>query len=74
MFYSTMFTEFLRICRATSSYDDFNLSVHRLISLMKKQSAEINNIIKALSKIIFCHTDFSKFNLKQEDTIKGITS
>ena len=40
-----------------------------------KEGAEISNIIKALNKIIFRHTeDFLKFNVKQEDIIICITS
>ena len=42
---------------------------------MKKQGAEINNIINALIKIIFRPTKGSlKFKVKQEDLIKDITS
>ena len=42
---------------------------------MKKHWTEKNNILKALSKIILCHTgDHLKFTAKQEDLIKGITS
>ena len=64
----------LRICRAISSLNDFLLSVHTLISRMKKQGAELNNIIKVLSKMIFCHPkDFLKFNIKQKDIVKDIT-
>ena len=48
MFYSTISAEILRICRATSSYNDFLSSVY---SCIKKQGAEVNNVIKALSKI-----------------------
>ena len=40
-----------------------------------KEGAEISNIIKALNKVIFRHTeDFLKFNVKQEDIIISITS
>ena len=42
---------------------------------MKKQGTEIDNIIKALSKVIFRHTEhFLKFSVKQEDIIKNIIS
>ena len=57
MFYSTISAEILGICRATSSYNDFLSSVHKLISRAKKPGAEINNIIKALRKMIFRHTE-----------------
>ena len=53
MFYSTITEEILRICRTTSSKNDFLSSVRELMSRTKKQGAEINNISKALSKIIF---------------------
>ena len=41
---------------------------------MKKQGAEIINIIKALSKIIFRYINDFKILIKQEDINKGITS
>ena len=53
----TISAEILKISRATSSYNDFLSSVHRLTNCMKKQRAVINNIIKALSKMIFCLTE-----------------
>ena len=75
MFYSTIFTEISRIFRAAFSYNDFYSSNHTLISCIKKQGAEINIVIKALSKIIFRYTeDVLKFNIRQEDIIKIITS
>ena len=42
---------------------------------MKKQGADTNNVIESQSKMTFCHTEnFLKFNVKQEDIIKCITS
>lgn len=41
---------------------------------MKKQGAESNIIIKALSKMIFCHTKDFKVKVNPEDIIKAITS
>ena len=74
MFYVTIFADILRICRTTSSYNDFLSDVHRIISHMKK-GTEIDNIIKALSKMMFRLTEeLLKFNVKQEDIIRGITS
>ena len=75
MSYSTISAETFRTCRATSFYNDFLSSVHRLIGRMKKKGAEVKNIIDILSKMIFQNTkDFLKFNFKQEDFIKSMTS
>ena len=65
MFYSTISAKIWRICRATPSYKDFLSSVHRLMSPMKKQGDEVNDIIQALSKMIFQNTkDFLKLNIE----------
>ena len=52
-FHTKIHAEFLRICRAKSSCNCFVQSVYKFISRMKKQGAEIKNIIKALRKMIF---------------------
>ena len=58
-----------------SSYNEFLSSVLRLISHTKKQGAGISNIIKTLSKTIFCQNeDFLRFKVKQEGISKAITS
>ena len=65
----------MRICIATSSNKDFLSNIHSLISRMKKQGADTNNVIESQSKMTFCHTEnFLKFNVKQEDIVKRITS
>ena len=74
MLHSFISTEILRICRARFLYNNFLSKIYRLLSCIMKQGAEIN-ICKALSKMIFRHTEgFLKFNIKQEFIINGITS
>ena len=42
---------------------------------MKKQGADKNNVIESQSKMTFCYTEnFLKFNVKQEDIVRRITS
>ena len=65
LFYSTIPVEILKICRATSSYNEFFSSVYRLISHMKKQGSKIN-VINARSKMTFRRIeDFLKFSARQ---------
>ena len=75
MFYSTISAEVLRICRATSKYESFLLSVAKLISRMIKQGAKTLNIRKIMMKMMSRHWQcFSKFGLTSEKIASDISS
>ena len=75
MFYSTISAEVLRICRATSEYESFLISVAKLITRMQKQGAKTLSISKIMMKMMSRHWhNFSKFGLTSEKIASDISS
>ena len=71
MFFSTISAEILRICRATSTYEEFLALCHNLISRMLNQGADKNGTKKILQKMIARHqNEFDKYS---KDITKIIT-
>ena len=63
MFFSSIGAELLRICRATTDFDNFIPSAKLVMDRMKKQGADSQGITKILQKMLGRHQeDFTKFN------------
>ena len=63
MFYSAMSAEILRICNATTSFQDFLKSSKILITRIKKQGGVINHMKNTISNLLNSHKEcFFKFN------------
>ena len=62
MFNSTITSEILRICRATSEYENFISSSDVLLSRMFKQGGTKSQIKSSLLRSIYRHKDYAKYN------------
>ena len=64
VFYGSIFSEFLRIARATLRYDDFLPKARELIERMIKQGADLQTLLRQFNKLIERHPDaFETFNV-----------
>ena len=67
MFYSTISTECLRICRSTSELEPAVTSIKALISRMVKQGAEINKLKNCIRRSFNKHLIHIKYNTTYRD-------
>jgi len=75
MFYSTISSEVLRICRATSSLDSFLITTKSILLRMFNQGANDVKLKISLLKMINIHSaDFSKYNVTNDVLIYNIMS
>ena len=73
MFYSTIGAEMLRICRATSQYNEFLVSSATFGKRMVKQGAINNSIRGVLNKMINRHgQEFNKFGCSSEQLVNDL--
>ena len=67
MFYSTISSEILRICRATSSLELFLISTKTILLRMFNQGANYSKLKISLLKMLNKHsTEFSKYNVTND--------
>jgi hypothetical protein len=72
-FYASIGAEILRICRATTDYDNFSLTATSLIHRMRKQGAKDEKTKQVLDKMLSRHWNtFSKYNLESAKIIKNL--
>ena len=64
MFYSTINSELLRICRATSIYPNFLKSSKEVINRMIRQGAIKNLLRNSISRLLNKHSEFTKYSMK----------
>ena len=70
MFYSTISAEILRICRATTEFDNFVTTTRVLIQRMRKQGASNKGIINIINKLFHRHSvEFEKYNKMSNDIV-----
>jgi len=73
MFYSTISSEILRICRATSSLESFILSTKSILLRMFNQGANYAKLKMSILKMIKIHsTEFIKYNVTNNFLIATI--
>ena len=71
VFYGSIFSEYLRIARATFKYQDFLPKAKELLNRMINQGAVENVLLKPINKLLDRHQDaFESFNVNSK-TIKG---
>ena len=71
VFYGSIFSEYLRIARATLKYQDFLPKAKELLNRMINQGAVENILLKQINKLLDRHPDaFESFNVNSK-TIKG---
>ena len=64
VFYGSIFSEFLRIARATLRYADFLPKARELIERMIKQGADLQKLLRQFNKLIERHPDaFETFSV-----------
>ena len=69
MFYSTISTECLRICRSTSDLEPAVTSIKTLISRMVKQGAEINKLKNCIRKSFNKHSIHIKYDTTNQNIL-----
>lgn len=75
MFYSTISSEILRICRATSSLELFLLSTKAILLRMFNQGANYAKLKISLSKMLNIHSiEFGKYNVTNDILVTIIMS
>ena len=74
MFYTTISTECLRLCRATSGLDNAILSIKTLITRMLKQGAEKTKVTNCIRKAFNKHNISLQYNTPVNDIIRRIFS
>ena len=72
MFYSTISTECLRLCRATSGLDNVLNSIKALIKRMLNQGAEHKKIRNCIRRAFNKHNVNLKYNTPVKDIITHI--
>ena len=72
MFYSTISTECIRICRSTSELAPAASSIKALISRMVKQGAEIRKLINCIRRSFNKHLVHVKYNTTTQDIITSL--
>ena len=74
VFYGSVYSELLRIARATLSYEDFLNKAKILIQRMLKQGGLLHNIIKCIDKLYDRHSDaFLSFNKPSSEVKNDLT-
>ena len=73
MFYSTVAAEIMRICKATTLFDDFVISVKTLIVRMRFQGAVKSSLLCVCQKMLNRHELlFQKYSLRNRYIINSI--
>ena len=72
MFYTTISTECLRICRSTSELAPAVNSIKSLVSRMVKQGAEINKLKNCVRRSFNKHLIHTKYNTTNQDILTRI--
>ena len=73
MFYSTIAAEIMRICRATTLFDDFVISVKALVDRMHCQGAVKSSLLCVCHKMLNRHELlFQKYSLRNRDILSSI--
>ena len=75
VFYGSVFSEFLRIARATLCYTDFLPKAKQLLLRMLHQGASLNILLKQIDKLFVRHSDvFNTFNITSEAVKNDLSS
>jgi len=73
MFYSTIASEIIRICKATTLFDDFVTSVKSLITRMHVQGAVKSSLSCVCMKMLNRHGIlFEKYSLRNKEILNSI--
>ena len=73
MFYGSIGTEFLRIARATSQFEDLGSTCKQLLTRMSSQGGRIFKTRSTLTKMIQKYQDtFGKYEMSIEEIINKI--
>ena len=74
VFYGSVMSEFLRICRCTLFYNDFLPSAISLFKRMINQGGSDKKLVRQIAKAISRHPlPFTKYNKRAEDIMKDIS-
>ena len=75
IFYNTISTEVLRICRASSKYPTFKKHSIEFIKHMREQGAKLDKMKTSIDRLIRKHTNnFAKFEIDQNRMINELFS